>query len=136
MTSLDAAVEAIRERWSPTASAGWWVTAIPSHRDPGFVGEAARQIAAGLALPYRDDVLSIANDARPQKEMRNSAQQSATFTVRSVSASSRSPGRSIIIDDIVDSRWTLTVAGYLLRSNGAGPVYPFAFAEASGRVDG
>ena len=36
------------------------------------------------------------------------------------------------MDDVVDSRWTLTVAGHLLRTHGSGLVYPFAFAEAGG----
>ncbi len=41
-------------------------------------------------------------------------------------------GPVILVDDVVDSRWTLTVAGHLLRSHGSGPVYPFAFAVAAG----
>ena len=32
----------------------------------------------------------------------------------------------LLIDDMVDSRWTLTVAGILLKMNGSGDVYPFA----------
>jgi ATP-dependent DNA helicase RecQ len=41
------------------------------------------------------------------------------------------PGPVVLIDDIVDSRWTMTVAGHLLASHGAGSVHPFVFAEAS-----
>jgi ATP-dependent DNA helicase RecQ len=133
---LDAAAEVIRARWAPAADAGWWVTAIPSHRRPGFVGTAAAGIAERLGLPYGGDVLSVAHTARPQKEMQNAAQQlrnvHSVLAVREVP----SPGPVILVDDIVDSRWTLTVAGHLLRQNGSGPVHPFAFAEASGRVDG
>ena len=44
-------------------------------------------------------------------------------------------GPVILVDDIVDSGWTLTVAGMLLRSQGSGPVHPFALATASGRDD-
>jgi ATP-dependent DNA helicase RecQ len=39
----------------------------------------------------------------------------------------------LLVDDLVDSRWTLTVAGSLLRGAGSGPVLPFALAEARGR---
>jgi len=35
------------------------------------------------------------------------------------------------VDDVVDSRWTLTLAALLLRQHGSGPVYPFALARAS-----
>ena len=37
----------------------------------------------------------------------------------------------LIIDDMVDSRWTLTYSTYLLRDNGAGRVYPFALAKTT-----
>jgi ATP-dependent DNA helicase RecQ len=42
-------------------------------------------------------------------------------------------GPVLLIDDLVDSRWTLTVAGALLRAAGSGPVLPFALAEARAR---
>jgi phosphoribosylpyrophosphate synthetase len=31
-------------------------------------------------------------------------------------------------DDMVDSRWTMTVAAWLLRANGSGEVFPLALA--------
>jgi ATP-dependent DNA helicase RecQ len=34
----------------------------------------------------------------------------------------------LLVDDLVDSRWSLTVAGRLLRRAGAGPVLPFVLA--------
>jgi ATP-dependent DNA helicase RecQ len=40
-----------------------------------------------------------------------------------------------LIDDIVDSRWTLTYAGWLLRHHGAGTVHPFALATATPQDD-
>ena len=42
-------------------------------------------------------------------------------------------GPVLLVDDLVDSRWTLTVAGSLLRDHGAGPVFPFALALATPR---
>jgi ATP-dependent DNA helicase RecQ len=35
-------------------------------------------------------------------------------------------GAVLLIDDIVDSKWTLTVIAALLRQAGSGPVFPFA----------
>ena len=37
----------------------------------------------------------------------------------------------LLVDDVVDSGWTLTVGAVLLREHGSGPVYPFALARAS-----
>jgi len=39
----------------------------------------------------------------------------------------------LLVDDVVDSRWTLTLGAVLLRQHGSGPVYPFALAKASPR---
>ena len=44
-------------------------------------------------------------------------------------------GPVLLVDDLVDSGWTLTWAGSLLRGAGSGPVHPFALA-AAGRGDG
>ena len=35
----------------------------------------------------------------------------------------------LLIDDLVDSRWTLTVAARALRRAGSGPVLPFVLAS-------
>lgn len=40
-------------------------------------------------------------------------------------------GPVLLVDDMVDSRWTLTVATWLLRTHGAGEVWPLALALTS-----
>ena len=71
-------------------------------------------------------------DAQPQKEMLNSVLQLQNahrkLDVRPEDVKS---GPVLLIDDMVDSRWTLTVAGSLLRTHGSGPVFPFALAVAA-----
>jgi ATP-dependent DNA helicase RecQ len=37
----------------------------------------------------------------------------------------------LLVDDLVDSRWTLTVAGRALRLAGSGPVLPLALASVA-----
>ena len=37
----------------------------------------------------------------------------------------------LLIDDVVDSRWTMTVLAALLRHSGSGLVYPVGLASAS-----
>lgn len=44
------------------------------------------------------------------------------------------PGPVLLVDDMVDSRWTLTVVGSILREAGSGPVFPFALADTVGRA--
>jgi ATP-dependent DNA helicase RecQ len=41
------------------------------------------------------------------------------------------PGPVLLVDDIVDSRWSLTECTRLLREGGSGAVYPFALADSS-----
>jgi ATP-dependent DNA helicase RecQ len=36
----------------------------------------------------------------------------------------------LLVDDMVDSRWTLTTIGVALREAGSGPVFPFVLAQA------
>ena len=72
----------------------------------------------------------------PQDGMLNSVQQLAERASRSWRSTVRSPSRPgpvLLVDDLVDSGWTLTVAGWLLREAGSGPVHPFALAASSGR---
>jgi ATP-dependent DNA helicase RecQ len=40
-------------------------------------------------------------------------------------------GPVLLVDDLVDSRWTMTVAGRALRRAGAGSVLPFALASVA-----
>jgi ATP-dependent DNA helicase RecQ len=44
---------------------------------------------------------------------------------------SRLTGPVLLVDDLVDSRWTLTVAGRALRQAGADAVLPFGLALAA-----
>lgn len=44
-------------------------------------------------------------------------------------------GPCFLVDDMVDSKWTFTVASALLRQNGCQNVYPLALALNSPRMD-
>jgi len=37
----------------------------------------------------------------------------------------------LLVDDVIDSGWTVTVVAALLRRSGSGPVYPVALASTS-----
>ena len=42
------------------------------------------------------------------------------------------PGPVLLVDDTVNSGWTLTVVGAALRQAGAGPIHSLALAKAAG----
>ena len=42
-------------------------------------------------------------------------------------------GNTLLVDDMVDSRWTFTCCGYKLLKEGNGKVYPFALANSAGK---
>ena len=126
-----AAMEVIRGRWRPSPMPEW-VTCVPSATRPGLVEAFAERLASMLALSFVACVSSAAGD--PQARMQNSAQQAANARERLAVTSSRvRSGPVLLVDDLVDSRWTLTVAGSLLRDAGSGPVLPFALAVATPR---
>ena len=81
-------------------------------------------------MPFRAALDKI--EARPeQKTMENPIRQARNVDgALAVRAGSIPRGPALLIDDIVDSRWTMTVAAWLLRSHGAGETYPLALAAA------
>jgi len=79
-------------------------------------------------LPFHP-VLVKTEDRRPQKEMENTVQQARNVDGSiTVSAPHVPPTPVLLVDDIVGSRWTLTVAAWLLRKNGSGTVWPLALS--------
>ena len=42
-------------------------------------------------------------------------------------------GPLLLVDDVLDSGWTMTLGSALLRQAGSGPVYPFALATTTAK---
>jgi ATP-dependent DNA helicase RecQ len=123
------ACAAMARSWAPQPAPGW-ITCIPSRRHPNLVPDFARRLAVALNLPFHP-VLEKTDDRPAQKQMENSSQQA-----RNVDGSLRvlgnvPTGAVLLVDDMVDSRWTMTVTAYLLLSNGSGPVHPLALASTA-----
>ena len=129
---VQAAAELLLRRWRPDPQPVW-VTAIPSRRHPNLVGDFARRLAAAINLPFHD--VMAAADVPQQKTMQNSSKQLGNVAASLRVVAECLPGAVLLVDDIVDSRWTLTYAGWLLRHHGAGPVHPFALATATPQDD-
>jgi len=125
---VEACISLIRE-WNPQPAPAW-VTSIPSLRHPQLVPDFAQRLAGKLGLPCHT-VLRKTDNRPEQKTMANSTQQARNIDGSLVTNVSRLPsGPVLLVDDMVDSRWTLTVAAWLLRSNGSGEVWPLALALA------
>jgi len=126
-----ATVDLIR-RWQP-APAPAWITFVPSRRVSDLVRNFAERVGEALDLPVVD-CISVRPGTPPQKMMLNSAQQALnaaeTFMVRPDLVRN---APVLILDDIVDSGWTLTVIAARLREAGAGVVIPFALSYAGGQ---
>ncbi|HYU35632.1 MAG TPA: RecQ family ATP-dependent DNA helicase [Thermoanaerobaculia bacterium] len=125
---VEACVKLVRE-WNPEPAPAW-VTWIPSLRHPDLVPDFARRLAAALMLPFHQ-ALERTQDRPEQRTMANSTQQARNLDGSLVIRDQPLPATPVLlVDDLVDSRWTLTVAAWLLRSHGSGEVFPLALALA------
>jgi ATP-dependent DNA helicase RecQ len=127
--------------------AGWgWqqrpaaVVAMPSRARPQLVASVARHLAEVGRLEWLGPLAPVGDG--PRTASRGESQNSA-FRLAAVwdafelpaampAALERLGGAPVLlVDDLVDSRWTATVAGRLLRRGGAGAVLPFALASVA-----
>ncbi len=109
-----------------------WMTAIPSRRHPELVRRFAERLSTRIRIPFHPVLVRI-SDAPQQKTMQNSSMQ-ANNVFNTIGISGDIPNTSVLlVDDILDSGWTLTMAGWLLRSHGCGHVFPFTLAQATAR---
>ena len=127
-----AAVSLVRA-WAPggDGAAQPLVTWIPSTARPQLVESLARRLAGGLGGDAQELVRRV-RAMPPQSEMANSAQQLRNV-FRAFGVVDPPPGRPLLlIDDVAESRWTLTVVGGQLIRAGSGPVFPFVLAKSGG----
>jgi len=109
------------------------VVSVPSRRHPLLVDSVARGFADAGRLPYLGP-LALLNGGPSGDPGGNSAYRLAGVWDRfgvapqSPDGSSLPDGPLLLVDDLADSRWTLTVAARALRLAGAPAVLPFALA--------
>ena len=112
------------------------VVAMPSTRRPQLVASVAAHLAGIGRLPLRGS-LALADEREPGEPGGNSAFRLAAVHDRFTTPLELAhrltglDGPVLLVDDLVDSRWTMTVAGRALRLAGAGGVLPFALAVAA-----
>ncbi|MCM3779514.1 RecQ family ATP-dependent DNA helicase [Microbacterium hydrocarbonoxydans] len=123
---LDACIRVLaRWEWAERPVA---VVAMPSRSHPLLVDSLARGLAEVGRLPYLGALESV--DGGPSGESGgNSVFRLAGLWGRLSAARLDVPsGPVLLVDDLVDSRWTMTVAARELRRAGATAVLPFALA--------
>ena len=128
---LVTACTALVHEWRPDPFP-LWVTAVPSHRRPRLVRDFAQRLAVELRLPFIEAI--VIKENRPeQKTMENSYKQARNvFYSLDVTQDEVLSNSVLLVDDIVYSRWTFTVAAYKLRQSGSGEVFPLALSYAGG----
>lgn len=95
-----------------------WVTCVPSRRHPELVPDFARRLAMAMGIPFSDCILKT-RDNEEQKHMENSYHQCRNLDgVFDVDEHKLLEGPVLLIDDAVDSRWTLTLLSALLLHSG------------------
>jgi ATP-dependent DNA helicase RecQ len=109
------------------------VVAIPSRRRPRLVTGLAQGLARLGRLPYLGE-MSLQHGGPTGQPGGNSAFRLAAVWDRIVvgpelrESLAGVTGPVLLVDDLADSRWTMTVAGRELRRAGATAVLPFALA--------
>jgi ATP-dependent DNA helicase RecQ len=132
---LQACIRVLAEwKWDERPAA---VVSLPSRQHPLLVDSVARTFAEVGRLPWIG-ALEFANGGPSGEAGGNSAYRLSNvwdrFAVgpdlaRAIQELGDRP--LLLVDDIADSRWTLTVAGRLLRRAGASAVLPFTLALRS-----
>jgi ATP-dependent DNA helicase RecQ len=125
---VSACVSLVNE-WNPQPAPAW-VTCVPSRRHPGLVPDFTTRLADAIKLPFVAAL--VKTDDRPeQKTMANSTQHALNIDGSLELIGEELPaGPVLLVDDMADSRWTITVSAWLLRSGGSGEVWPLALAQA------
>ncbi|WP_432845850.1 RecQ family ATP-dependent DNA helicase [Amycolatopsis sp. CA-161197] len=109
------------------------VVAVPSATRPVLVANLAERLATIGRLEH----LGTLDSAGPPPRQANSAQRLADLWQRlSLPADvatrvAETPGPILLVDDVIDTGWTMTLASRLLRKAGAKAVLPFGLASTS-----
>jgi ATP-dependent DNA helicase RecQ len=125
---VDAAA-GVLNRWS-WASRPTWICPVPSRRNGEVVDALADALGRLGKLPVHR-ALHRVDDGGWQEDQGNSAHQVANVWGRLAVDAEALPdatlldGPVLLVDDRAVSRWTLTVAAWLLTGAGAGAVLPF-----------
>jgi ATP-dependent DNA helicase RecQ len=124
---VDAVAEMITERWKPQ-DFPTWVCCVPSLNNSELVPDFARRLATKINLLLVDAIQKVRAN-QPQKLQQNRFHQCKNLDGVFAIKKPVPVGSVLLVDDIVDSGWNLTVIAALLRQAGSGPIYLVALAS-------
>ena len=129
-TLVEALAEMIEKRWHPEPPPEW-VACVPSQNHKTLVPDFAERLAKRLGLRFVKSAILKKRDNELQKMQQNSFHQARNLD--GVFSVSRNIPKTpvLLVDDIIDSGWTMTVLAVLLRQAGSSAVYPVALASTS-----
>ncbi len=104
------------------------LTCVVSKRN-NIVEDFSKRLAQALDIPFISTLEK--HDAIPQKNMENSYYQCTNALNSFCVKSGKYSGNVLLIDDIIDSRWTMAVCAHYLMKAGFSEVYPYALANSS-----
>jgi len=125
--SLAAALMAVMKDWSPD-----WedrpiaIVGVESASRPQLVGDLTTGLARVMKLPIVGRFAITDGSVAPGQGAANSAQRVAAVARRYTLEADVPAGPVLLVDDLVISGWTMTLAGVALRKAGATAVLPLA----------
>ncbi|GAB7530095.1 RecQ family ATP-dependent DNA helicase [Pseudomonas sp. 3A(2025)] len=128
---VEALAQMIKQRWQPKPAPAW-LCCVASLTHPELVPDYARRLAEALGIPFIDCISKVAVNL-PQKFQSNSFHQCRNLDGVFAINQTIPCGPVLLVDDMIDSGWTLTVIAVLLRIAGSGPVYPVAISSTASK---
>lgn len=123
---LDACVRVLADwGWAERPVA---VVSVPSRSHPQLVESLGRGLAEVGRLPHLGTLAAVDGGPAGSPGGNSAFRLAGVWNRFSADALDVPPGPVLLVDDLADSRWTLTVAARTLRQAGATGVLPFALA--------
>ena len=120
---------ALLQDWQPDVDA---VVVVESASRPALTADLATGLSRFLQIPVVGQWAIVDPDVAPGRGQANSAQRIAAVGRRASLQADITPGaRVLLVDDRIDTGWTMTLAAQAIRNAGAAAVLPLALATQS-----
>jgi len=125
--ALARAVVTMLQDWQPEVDA---IVVVESATRPALTADLAGGLSRFLGVPVVGTWAIVDPDVAPGRGQANSAQRVAAIGRRSsLQADVPAGARVLLVDDRIDTGWTMTLAAQALRRAGAATVLPLALAS-------